>query len=185
MRSPYIVAHPESVGIAADFEHPVEILTQCHDYIAHHCQALRKLCEYLPVHGADKRARGSAAKAIHYFDTAGGAHYEDEELDLFPRLLQAARGENAEGVALLIARLTREHRDMQALWKILRADLERIARGEGATLSKCIVAEFDDLHRQHMTTEEEQLMPLVSSLLSPTALTCIGQEMAKRRSIVR
>ena len=184
MRSPYIIAHPESVGAALDFEHPVEILVRAHDYLAHHCWTLRGLREHLALHGADAQAREAAAKVVRYFDTEGSAHYEDEELDLFPRLLQAGGGPAAERAALLIARLTQEHRDMQALWKSLRADLERIARGEESTLSEAHVRAFDDLHRQHMTTEEEQLMPLVRLLLDSADLASIGRAMAKRRGIV-
>ena len=81
MRSPYIIAHPESVGAAVDFEHPIEMLVHAHDYFAHHCRTLRGLCEHLALHGADKPARQAAENVMRYFDTAGGAHYEDEELD--------------------------------------------------------------------------------------------------------
>ena len=179
-----MIAYLHSVENEADFDYPLEILEQCHDGIAHHCQTMQRLAKYVRVHGVDASACEAAAKVIEYFDTVASAHYEDEEVDLFPRLLQAARDATGESVALLIARLTTEHREIRALWQILRADLERIVRGRGTALRESAVAQFDELHRRHMLAEEEQLKPL-RSLLSRAELAAIGDSMARRRGIWR
>lgn len=160
------------------------MMTRCHDYIAHYCLSLKRLVHHVQVQGADAPARKTAAQVLRYFETEGRCHHEDEERDLFPRLLTAAGGRGAERAASLIARLRSEHRDMECSWQVVRDDLERIANGDGASLCKTAVERFDSVHCEHMRVEEEELMPLARSLLQPSELAAVGRAMVERRGAI-
>lgn len=181
MRSPYLIFHPDAAGRATDFRHPLEILENCHDHIAHHCYTLHVLLHYLRRAGNERRAQDKATELSRWFESDGRWHHDDEELDLFPRLLAAADGIERERVTRLITRLRAEHRQLESSWRDLQCQLERIAHGQSAGLSDVSVEQFEALHRSHMLIEEQELMPLASSLLTPAELARMGESMAARR----
>lgn len=166
-----------------DFEKPLEMLEACHDRIEMQCEALRKLVAHLPAHGCDAQAQQAASNVMRYFDGAGRHHREDEELDLFPRLMASATGQNAERLALLIDQLKREHKDVEQTWLGLRDVLERIAHGENAPLDEKKVGRFCGAYRAHIAVEEANLFPLAGMLLQADALAALGKSMAARRGI--
>lgn len=184
MRSSYLLLHPDAAGRATDFQHPLEILEDCHDHIAHHCLTLRSLAEYLRTSGCDRRARGKAGKVLHRFQRDSRCHHDDEELDLFPAILAKTDDSNSARVGRLVSRLQTEHRELESLWSILRPQLDQIARGESTALSQTAVERFAFLHCDHMLVEEEQLMPLARSLLSSDELARLGQSMAARHVVI-
>ena len=184
MRPPYLILHPDAAGRATDFRHPLEVLENCHDHIAHYCYTLRTLLHCsLQTAGYERRAQDKAGNILRWFENDGRWHHSDEELDLFPRILAATDGAERERVGLLIAQLASEHREIESLWRTLQGQLQRIANGESAGLSDLTVEEFEALHRSHMRIEEQQLMPLARSLLSPVELALIGESMAARRRV--
>lgn len=184
MRSSYLIKHPELLGAPTDFSDPLGMMIRCHDYIAHHCLTLRRLAHDLQAHGTDDRARRNAAEALRYFETEGRRHHEDEEFDLFPRLLSAAAARGEKKAATLIARLRSQHRDLDCSWQVVQEDLQRIVNGEDAVLSVAAVDRFDVVHSEHMRIEEEELMQLARSLLTPAELAALGEAMAARRGVV-
>ena len=103
------------VPVAPDFDHPIEMLTACHDRIQDQIQTLGRLLSHITAHSLDEQARQAAVSVMRYFDTAGEHHHEDEEIDLFP-LLEA----RAEGAPALTQRLRDDHATMRALWQALR-----------------------------------------------------------------
>lgn len=169
--------------VLADFEHPLQMLKACHDRIKMQCETLRKLAARLPVHGCDAQAQQAASNVMRFFDSAGRHHREDEEQDLFPRMIAAARGENAERVALLVGALEREHTDIEQTWLTLRDTLEHIAYGENAPLDELEVNRFCGAYRTHMAIEEANMIPLAALLLRADDLAALGKSMAARRGI--
>lgn len=164
---------------AADFDHPLEMLAACHDRIEERCDLLERLIGHLRQRGADREAQQAAANVIRYFDTAGENHHEDEEDDLFPRLL----ARDPQAAEALVSRLLAEHRDMRAAWAGLRATLSRIAAGESALLDAGAVERFGTLYRRHIDIEERELLPLAERLLDVNALAATGEAMARRRGV--
>lgn len=167
----------------ADFEHPLELLKACHARIEMQCATLDRLAAHLPVHGCDAQAQQAASNVMRYFDSAGRHHHEDEEQSLFPRLIAAAGGHNAERIAPLVEQLKREHQDMEVVWLDLRVILEKIAHGGNAALNEQIVNRFRSMHHGHIALEEANLIPLATILLLAEELTALGQEMAARRGV--
>ncbi len=168
---------------APDFSQPLEALKACHERIRAQCDTLRELAKHLPAHGCDAWAQESASNLLRYFDGAARHHEEDEEHDLFPRMIAAAAGQAAERIALLVGRLEREHRDMAEDWSMLRDALERIAYGENAPLDELEVSRFCELYRAHMAVEDADVIPLAAALLDDNALAALGQAMAARRGV--
>ena len=167
----------------AGFDHPMEMLAACHERIESRCDTLRRLADYVPRHGSDAEAQQAASNVMRYFDSAGRHHREDEERNLFPAMLRAARGETAAGVALLAAQLAREHDEIEQAWLGLREALERIAHGGDAPLDAREVTGFCELYRAHMAVEEAHLFPLADTLLDEKALSGLGTAMAQRRGV--
>jgi hemerythrin-like domain-containing protein len=167
----------------ADFDHPLEMLTACHERIEAHSETLRRLAEHVPLHGCDAQAQQAASNVMRYFDSAGRHHREDEEQDLFPGMIAAAQGESAERIALLVGQLAHEHNEIEKAWIGLRDALESIAHGETALLNPIEVGRFCGMYRAHMALEEANLFPLAELLLEAGALEDLGKAMAKRRGV--
>ena len=164
---------------AADFDHPLEMLAACHDRIEERCELLHRLARHLEDAGVDEQARQAASNVMRYFDTAGEHHHQDEEQDLFPRLLKADR----DACEALVSRLLEEHRQMRNAWAELRETLAKLAGGEAAPLRPEQVERFTMLYRRHIEHEERELLPAAERLLDRAALIATGEAMAKRRGV--
>ena len=81
---------------AVGFEVPLEMLAACHGRVQAQCATMLRLVPHLAAHGADRQAQEAAAAVMRYFDTAARHHHEDEELDLFPALLESMGREMAK-----------------------------------------------------------------------------------------
>lgn len=168
---------------APGFEVPLEMLSACHGRIEAQCALLRRLVTHMGTNGADDEARGAAQAVMRYFDTAAQHHHADEEVDLFPALLRAApqRGAMASTTEL-VALLRTQHRELEALWRQLRAGLQRVAAGEAVALDAA-VEPLIELYAAHIEREEGELLPLARTLLEAAELDPIGAAMRARRGV--
>jgi hemerythrin-like domain-containing protein len=165
---------------APSFDNPLEMLLACHGKIQTQCATLSKLLQYLPSHGCDAQAQQAAQAILRYFDTAGQDHHDDEEQDLFPRLLATPNEEMHE----LIARLLDEHKLLDTAWQQLRPLLLAIAEGRATELDIQSVEYFITVYGRHISLENAQLLPQVAKLLDPIQLEALGRSMAARRGVV-
>ena len=138
---------------------------------------------HLAANGCDEQARQAAANVLRYFNEAGPHHHTDEEQDLFPLLLDAAKGDDAERANVLVAALLGDHREMNRMWAELRPSLAAIASGESSQLWLDRVAEFCALYRRHILTEAGEALTLAEQLIAPEALVEVGAAMAERRGV--
>ena len=168
---------------AADFDHPLELLCACHQRIVAHSDLLQWLAKHLSLHECDAEAQQVASYVLRFFDGAARHHHEDEDVDLFSHLREAAQGQNAERVALLVAELMAEHRAMEQAWEQLRESLELIAHGERVLLPQLEVDRLCKLYRTHIALEEANLIPLAAMILGKSRLATIGRAMAARRGV--
>ena len=166
----------------ANFDHPLEMLEACHGRIRDQCETLRRLAAHLPHRGSDNQAREAAVAVIRYFDTAGELHHFDEERDLLPRMMAAARGEEAARIGQCVERLHADHHAMREAWRALRTKLERITRGERVSLQESEVGEFAARYDAHIAFEEETVLPFARALLGPAELAALGAAMTARRT---
>ena len=175
---------PGHTAPKGSFEVPLEMLSACHARVESQCATLQRLVPHLAAHGADADARAAAAAVMRYFDTSARDHHADEEVDLFPALIESMAGSDAVCLRELIAALTADHRQLEAAWRRVRRVLVRIAAGDdSARLEAPDVESLVGLYERHIAREEGELLPMAARLLSDEALGRIGRAMRERRGI--
>ena len=120
------VALPGLHSPSAGFDQPFEMLAACHERVQRTLELLQRLQAYLQEKGVDASARQAARDVLRYFDVAAPLHHQDEELHIFPLLLQP--GSDAATQAL-VRQLQQDHVDMAACWAQARQPLLALADG--------------------------------------------------------
>ena len=174
---------PGHASPAVGFEAPLEMLAACHARIEQQCATLRRLVPHVAGHGADAQARDAAASVMRYFDTAAVHHHADEEVDLFPALIEAMAGSDAVCLRELTAGLAAEHRKLESRWWQVRGALARAAVGAATSLDADDIDAFVGLYQRHIAREENELLPMAARLLGDDALDRVGRAMRERRGI--
>jgi hemerythrin-like domain-containing protein len=162
-------------------EAPLDSLWACHRRLLQQCESLRRLVAQWHERGADPSVREAAAAVMRTFDSAAHHHHADEELDVFPALIEAMAGSDAVCLRELTAALTAEHRELQHRWRALRPALERAGSGDAAAPSADDVDAFVALYQRHIAREEAELLPMAQRLLADDELQRIGSAMRERR----
>ena len=165
---------------AVGFDTPVEMLQACHERVQRTLALLQKLVDYLHDHACDDSARQAARDVLRYFDMAAPRHHEDEELHVFPLLLE--RGDAA--VVAQVQQLQRDHDAMGQHWQDARVRLRALADGGVDAFSaddEAAFARFAAGYAEHIRSEEEVVYPAASVLLDAAALQRMGSEMRQRR----
>lgn len=172
------------------FDEPLELWLACHERVQRFCLLLERLRQYIEEHGADMEATSSATSIRRYFNEAAPRHHADEEIDLFPRLLQrlAERPEQIDAaeaarVRSAIDTLTGEHRTNETVWAALDVTLTQIERGVATRLDARQVEAFSRTYRQHIEAEESVVMPAMRRHFSAADWKDVGAAMAKRRGV--
>lgn len=175
-------------GPGAGFDQPFEMLLACHERVERMLCLLEKIAERLNASGFDQDCCGAAADVMRYFDLAGPAHHQDEEIHVLPLLKAGSANEQQ-----LAKQIEREHLLMSEQWRVLREDLRSLcAIEEGAMDSVSLPQgwhqrwdEYARLYRAHIVIEESMIFGKVSGQLDSASLETIGQEMAQRRQSTR
>ena len=166
---------------APGFDQPLAVLKHCHDKIRKQIATMQNLLTHLPLHGATIDAHQAAQAVLRYFDKAAHLHHEDEEQNLMPMLQACAEGDDASLLATLVPEILADHRQMDHAWESLRVQLDAIANGSSAALSRDEVARFADAYLAHMDKEEGQLAPMAKRLFDARQMAQLGQAMQRRR----
>lgn len=175
-----------SSGPSAGFDQPFEMLNACHARMERSLVLLDRLGEHLQQQmlrsGVDAQACEAAADVLRYFDIAAPLHHEDEERHVFPRLRDA-------GQAAMAARLRVEHEIMEREWAALRPDLVAVRDGtwapEALPDARARWRTFAALYRGHLAAEESRAFPAARQGMAVEASRAMGEEMARRRGVVR
>ncbi len=115
---------------AAHIEQPIQDFSHCHDGILDKLDLLGELPALLAPAAP---AREIAGHAVEFFREAIFEHHLDEEPELFPAVLaSAAQGDERDLVRLVVRRLTREHRELEATRKHLEPGLKQVVKGRNA-----------------------------------------------------
>lgn len=173
--------HLPGFGAAAvGFDTPFEMLEACHERVQRSLDLLQRLIDYLHTHACDDSARQAARDVLRYFDIAAPLHHEDEELHVFPLLLERGTAE----VAAIVRLLQGDHVRMETHWKAARGLLQALAQGEiecWSAQDEAVLARFAQGYDAHIRSEEDVVYPAARALLAPDALQAMGQEMRLRR----
>jgi hemerythrin-like domain-containing protein len=163
---------------ALDFSDPLGLLRACHQRILQHCEILNRLAAHLKENGVDDQARDAARKVRFYFSTAGKHHHEDEEQDLFPKLIRQSLK-----MADIINSLKQDHKELERLWAELDPLLSKPTAIEDVDAFASLAAQFDEIYRRHVDRENSELLELARHILSSKQLQEMGKAMAQRRGV--
>lgn len=150
---------PEQVDVDA----PLGAFSQCHAGILSQLEAMRALPELV---AAAARARSVAAGTVALFKDGVFQHHAEEEAELFPAVLRSASpGDEHERVQAMVARLTAEHRTLEALWKRLEPAMAATARGKPVDMDIAVLDELVRSYGEHARFEEQQFLPMADAIL--------------------
>lgn len=168
---------------ASGFDHPIEMLDQCHQRIRRSCDLLLRVAQHIRSHGCDDDARDAAITVLCFFDTAGANHHRDEEDDLFPALVHYAPSLELNAVRCLVFTLRAQHAELEAMWAALRVHLVAVAARRETELTVELAQSFAAATELHIATEEAELLPLARRVLREPLLARLGTSMARRRGL--
>ena len=145
-------------------EAPISNFSHCHEGI------LRQLTvmEDLPAQAqAAERTRQAAESTRNFFRDVIFNHHEEEERVLFEAVLASAEpGAELTHVKAITDRLTREHRQIEAMWAKLEPQLKKMAKGQTALLDAAAVQQLVNDYQAHANFEETTFLPLSETILS-------------------
>lgn len=142
---------------------PVLDFSQCHAGIGKQLDMLSELPALL---GPAARAQEIAVSALAFFRDVIFEHHVDEERELFPAVLESAQaGAEYQHVLDLVAQLTREHRELEATWKRVEANLKKVAKGQFAQVEVTDMERLVSQYREHARFEETEFLPLSQAIL--------------------
>lgn len=165
---------------SAGFDEPLALLSSCHRRVAGFSDTLERLVAHLKIAGPDEDARHAAERVMAYFDQAAPQHHADEEVDLLPLLRLRAETKALSTIEGWAKRISTEHRAQDAVWAILRDELQQLIDGSGSSLRSAV--EFINMERDHYQFEDREVFPLAGKLLRVGDLETLGRAMARRRN---
>lgn len=168
---------------AAGFDQPLALWQACHVRVLRMAGLIERLHEHLRTHPVDEIAQTTATSIRRYFNEAAARHHEDEERDIFPRLLARLPAGDAAPLVTAIGVLREEHETLGQLWRALDATLASIERGEPAEFDEATVLLFVSGYRRHCEVEDTAIAPALERHLTADDLKQIGHAMAARRGI--
>lgn len=162
---------------AATIDSPVEHLAACHRRIEQRLDGL--------VHAADsiatspREARAGIERCLHFLDTSGVLHTQDEEQSLFPRLRTLA--DPAERAFL--DQLEAQHVEADEIYCRLKRALARLDDDPAALDEyRHCATQLRALYREHIRAEDRTLRAIALRVLSAGDLAGITTEMRLRRA---
>ncbi|MDI1245804.1 MAG: hemerythrin domain-containing protein [Rhodoferax sp.] len=143
---------------------PMTNFSHCHEGILRHLAAM----EDLPALAeAAERARQVAESTRNFFRDVIFNHHEEEERVLFEAVLASAEpGAELAQVKDITDRLTREHRQVEALWAKLEPQLKKMAKGQAVAIDLAALQQLVTQYQAHAAFEEALFLPLSEAILS-------------------
>ncbi|MEO7938606.1 MAG: hemerythrin domain-containing protein [Burkholderiaceae bacterium] len=161
---------------------PIANFSQCHVGILGQLQALAELSALI---GPAQRARAIASDMLHFFDAVIIEHHREEEDELFPAVLQsAAKGPELDRVKTMVARLTAEHRQIEAWWSQIKPQIKQVAKGRDTAFDAQALQQLVTDYRAHAQFEETEFLPLSHTILGRDAnhMAALGMSLHMRHA---
>lgn len=150
-------SHPSSAA-------PLENFSHCHAGILQQLTVTESLPQLAL---AAEQARQQAGAVLQHFREVVLNHHAEEERLLFTAVLDSAVDDvERAGVQTVVARLTREHRQLEFMFAKLEPELRKMARGQSCLLEAAEVNALVRQYRAHARFEEEEFLPLSHTILS-------------------
>lgn len=169
-------ARGETAGMD-EWEHPLDFIAEDHMREREVCAWIDKLVAAAPVAGADIR------RMLTFLTEHLPQHLLDEEVDLFPMMLQ--RCEPEDEIDKVIDKLLLDHAhasaDAPGIVAILTAFAETPARLSDHDCQQ--MAAFAHHSRRHLILENAIILPIARARLTPEDLATMKSHMLERRGL--
>ena len=164
------------------FDDPIGMLTDCHRRIEHFLNILCLVAERAAGRALTEEESSAVQAALQYFRVGGERHNADEEESVFPRLRASATLEDLDKIESLES----DHKDAATLHdtveQLYRSWIAANPLGDTDRAAlQSATQQLRRLYTEHIRLEEQVVFPRASQLLSPAAITAIGQEFRARR----
>jgi hemerythrin-like domain-containing protein len=169
-----------------DFSDPLALLRACHGRVERFAELALTIADRLAAEQApDEEVIRAAGRVLRYFDEAAPLHHADEEHDLLPRLRPRLPAEEAARLTPLLDALAAEHAALDEHWAILRPLLVELSAGRPVepTAYRAAARPFRDVQLDHLTRENDRILPAAEAHLSAEDLAALGAAMAQRRGV--
>lgn len=154
---------PQLASVTSGDASPISNFSQCHESILTQLQLLGELPALL---ASAIRAREIAGQALRFFRPSVFDHHVEEEMHLFAPVLAAATepGEHAK-VQAMVTSLTADHRVIEAIWREVEPQLQKVAQGQPGAIDIASVERLVGQYTAHARLEEQQFLPLAQTIL--------------------
>ncbi|HPW28579.1 MAG TPA: hemerythrin domain-containing protein [Rhodoferax sp.] len=143
---------------------PLDNFSHCHDGIIKNLKTMDSLPQ---LAAAADQARLVADGVRNFFRDVIYNHHEEEERLLFEAVLASAtEGEEHARVKAITDQLTREHRQVEAMFAKLEPELKKMAKGQVCHLEAAQIDKLVSQYRAHAVFEETEFLPLSQQILS-------------------
>ncbi len=160
---------------------PLNEFSGCHEGIMRNFRRLGELAERWQQGASPAELKDTARSLVEFFDDVVREHHQEEEQELFTAVLDSLEGEaEADRAREQITRLSREHRELEALWSEIEPALKRLARGKPAQLDTDKARELAERYLAHARFEEEEFLPLSARILDKNAQSALGLSLHMR-----
>lgn len=159
-----------------------EFLDESHRGIQLHLRHLRALVNAMDDDGQMRSHKELAKQVLSHFNTDARQHHIDEEMHIFPALLNSQDAH----VAHTARHLVQDHGWLEENWLQIEPALEAAANGnqwfDTAELRHAVDV-FEALYTDHLMLEESLAYPEAKKRLDACETAGMGREMARRRAI--
>jgi hemerythrin-like domain-containing protein len=155
-------------------DHPLDFIAEDHMREREVCALIDRLVALVPISSADRE------KIIVFLQDQLPHHLEDEEIDLFPLMLE--RCEPEEEIGKVIDRLTSDHEhahaDAPAIIALIQSDVSEL-NNEACNR----MADFARHSRRHLVMENAIILPIARARLTEADLRIMKRHMLERRGL--
>ena len=163
-------------------EPPLEAMAGCNQRLLHHCAAMRRLALYVGECGFDGQAGAATASLLQFFDHVLPLHHADQQLGLFPALMESMAGSDAACLRNLTQAAVQQQHELWRLWLRLRPALLDLASGRADALPVHAIERFIEHCKAGVDREDGELLPMARRLLADAELERLGAAMRQRRA---
>lgn len=166
----------------AGFDDPLGMLKDCHRRVEHFLNILVVVVDRARGRTLIDEERAAAEASLHYFRVGGRRHTADEEESLFPRMREAG------ALPPEIESLEHDHEEADPLHdttdRLYTRWIENGSLSEEEDQQLRTATEgLRKLYARHIHIEDTLVFPRAAQVLGSDALSQIGQEFRKRRSL--
>ncbi len=161
---------------ATDFSDALEVINSYHiDFIARGV-GLLVLAREIKQHGMNENRANQCMDMYCHYTSANHLHHQDEELALFPVLI-----DQSNLVLGMIERLMMDHEEIEASWDLLAEKLNNPQLINDFDQFLQFAMDFEKIQREHLTREDQDFAPRMKEILSDENIQLIGQKMFELR----